>query len=512
MCGPALLTTPNLCILDYHNGKSGQCQENPKAFSYGAQHLGLLLRTDGADGATLSIHQNDKVGLIGNNGCGKSTLLKVIAGVLQPDRGTVSRRRDIVVGYLSQDLQLDPSKSVYDNIVDGAHDVIDILREYESLPYTSERRHLLEGHIQHRDGWNLENRIETAMHSLNVPEKHRDILTLSGGEKRRVALCKAIIARPDLLLLDEPTNHLDTESIEWIEEFLETYPSACLFVTHDRYFLDSIANRIVELSNGMCSSHTGNYSDFLIDKAEREAQLDTEEKKRNRFLLRELEWVRKGPRARRTKSKSRLQKYFDMVSESTPERDKEVELVIPPAEQLGSTVLDFKNLGADRGGRQLFDGLSLNFTRTRKLGIIGRNGLGKTTLLKTILGELQPSRGTVVTGERTRFNYLDQARTTLDDTKTVLEEIGEGVDYLQFGDERVTVWRYLRRFLFADERMNTKVGACWRRTEQAPACENPEERGNLPIFWTNPQTTWILPLCASWKRPSLPLLTVALLP
>ncbi len=411
------------------------------------------------DGATLSIHQNDKVGLIGNNGCGKSTLLKVIAGVLQPDRGTVSRRRDIVVGYLSQDLQLDPSKSVYDNIVDGAHDVIDILREYESLPYTSERRHLLEGHIQHRDGWNLENRIETAMHSLNVPEKHRDILTLSGGEKRRVALCKAIIARPDLLLLDEPTNHLDTESIEWIEEFLETYPSACLFVTHDRYFLDSIANRIVELSNGMCSSHTGNYSDFLIDKAEREAQLDTEEKKRNRFLLRELEWVRKGPRARRTKSKSRLQKYFDMVSESTPERDKEVELVIPPAEQLGSTVLDFKNLGADRGGRQLFDGLSLNFTRTRKLGIIGRNGLGKTTLLKTILGELQPSRGTVVTGERTRFNYLDQARTTLDDTKTVLEEIGEGVDYLQFGDERVTVWRYLRRFLFADERMNTKVGS-----------------------------------------------------
>ena len=411
------------------------------------------------DGAMLNIHENDKVGLIGNNGSGKSTLLRVIAGLIQPDSGTVSRRRDISIGYLSQDFQLDPSKSVYANIIDGAHDVIDFLREYESLPYDSERRHSLESHIQHRDGWNLENRIETAMHRLNAPEKHRDILSLSGGEKRRVALCKAIIARPDLLLLDEPTNHLDTESIEWIEEFLNTYPSACLFVTHDRYFLDSIANRIVELANGRCYSHAGNYSDFLVDKAEREAQLDTEEKKRNSFLRRELEWVRKGPRARRTKSKSRLQKYFEMAAETGLEREKEVELVIPPAGQLGSTVLDLTNLAAEVGGEQLFDGLTFNFTRTRKLGVIGRNGLGKTTLLRIILGEFQPSRGTVVAGELTRFNYVDQARASVDDSKTVLEEIGEGIDYLQFGEERITVWRYLRRFLFDDERMHTKVGS-----------------------------------------------------
>ncbi len=411
------------------------------------------------DGATVSIHENDKVGLIGNNGSGKSTLLKVIAGLIQPDAGTVSRRRDISIGYLSQEFRLDPLKSVYDNITDGAHDVIDALREYESLPYDSERRHHLESHILHRDGWNLENRIETAMHQLNVPEKQRDIRTLSGGEKRRVALCKAIIARPDLLLLDEPTNHLDTESIEWIEEFLNTYPSACLFITHDRYFLDSIANRIVELAHGKCYSHAGNYSDFLIDKAEREAQLDTEEKKRNSFLRRELEWVRKGPRARRTKSKSRLQKYFEMAAEPGLEREKDVELVIPPAGQLGSTVLDLTDLGAELGGKRLFDGLTFNFTRTRKLGVIGRNGLGKTTLLKIVLGELQPSRGAVTVGELTRFNYVDQARASVDDTKTVLEEIGEGVDYLQFGDERITVWRYLRRFLFADERMHTKVGS-----------------------------------------------------
>jgi ABC transport system ATP-binding/permease protein len=410
-------------------------------------------------GATLSIHQHDKIGLIGNNGSGKSTFLKALAGLIQPDTGTISRRRDLMIGYLSQDFQLDPAKSVYDNILDGAHDVIGILREYESLPYTSERRHLLEGQIHHRDGWNLENRIETAMHSLNVPDKTRDILTLSGGEKRRVALCKAIIARPDLLLLDEPTNHLDTESIEWVEEFLSTFPAACLFVTHDRYFLDSIANRIVELSDGVCYPHAGNYSDYLVDKAEREAQMETEEKKRESFLRRELEWVRKGPRARRTKSKSRLQKYFEMVDEGGYEAEQEVELIIPPATPLGSKILNLKDLGAAQGGRQLFAGLTLNFTKTRKLGIIGRNGLGKTTLLRIILGELPAAGGEVDVGDNTAFNYVDQSRVSVDNDNSVLQEIGEGREWLLLGDERITVWKYLRRFLFADERMNVKVGS-----------------------------------------------------
>ena len=410
-------------------------------------------------GATLSIHQNDKIGLIGNNGSGKSTFLRALAGLIQPDTGTISRRRDLMIGYLSQDFQLDPAKSVYDNILDGAHDVIDILREYEALPYTSERRHLLESQIRHRDGWNLENRIEAAMHSLNVPEKTRDIRTLSGGERRRVALCKAIIARPDLLLLDEPTNHLDTESIEWVEEFLNTFPAACLFVTHDRYFLDSIANRIVELSDGVCFSHTGNYGDYLIDKAEREAQQETEEKKRKSFLRRELEWVRKGPRARRTKSKSRLQKYFEMVDEGGYEAEQEVELIIPPATPLGSKILNLKNLGAAQGGRQLFEGLTLHFTKTRKLGIIGRNGLGKTTLLRIILGELPPAGGEVDRGENISINYVDQSRVSVDNDNTVLQEIGEGREWLLLGEERITVWRYLRRFLFEDDRMNAKVGS-----------------------------------------------------
>ncbi len=415
-------------------------------------------------GASLTVHEDDRIGLIGNNGSGKSTLLKCIAGIMQPDSGTVSRRRDIVTGYLSQDFQLDAALSVYENIVEGAHDITAILAEYESLPYTSERRHVLEEQIHHRDGWNLENRIETVMHSLNAPDKNRDIATLSGGEKRRVALCKAIISRPDLLILDEPTNHLDTESIEWTEAFLANYSGACLFVTHDRYFLDSIATRIVELANGICHTHTGNYTDFLLDKAEREVQLETEERKRNRFLIHELEWVRKGPRARRTKSKSRLAKYFEEVDKKGHEPEEEVELVIPPASVLGSKILNLKNVGMDYGSekghgpQKLFSGVDLNFDKKRKLGIIGRNGLGKTTLLKIILGELNPTEGHAEVGERTLFNYVDQSRLALNDENTVLQEIGEGQEWLMFGEERLTVWKYLRRFLFADDRMNTKVG------------------------------------------------------
>ena len=410
------------------------------------------------EGASLTVHQDDRIGLIGNNGSGKSTLLKCIAGIMQPDSGTVSRRRDIVTGYLSQDFQLDPALTVYENIVEGAHDITAILAEYESLPFTSERRHLLEEQIHHRDGWNLENRIEAAMHSLNAPDKHRDIATLSGGEKRRVALCKAIISRPDLLILDEPTNHLDTQSIEWTEEFLANYSGACLFVTHDRCFLDSIATRIVELAHGVCHTHTGNYTDFLVDKAERESQLETEERKRNRFLIHELEWVRKGPRARRTKSKSRLAKYFEEVDKKGHEPEAEVELVIPPASVLGSKILNLKNVGISLGERKLFGGVELNFDKKRKLGIIGRNGLGKTTLLKIILGEMQPTEGHTEVGEKTLFNYVDQSRVALNDENTVLQEIGEGQEWLMFGEERLTVWKYLRRFLFTDDRMNTKVG------------------------------------------------------
>ncbi len=408
--------------------------------------------------ASLNIHQSDRIGLIGTNGSGKSTLIKIIAGLLPPDSGEISRKRDMITGYLSQDFTLDESKSVFENIMDGAHDVIDILREYESLPYDAERRHVLEEHIHLLDGWNLENRVEAAMHSLNVPDKSRSIATLSGGEKRRVALCRAIISRPDLLILDEPTNHLDTESIEWMEKFLSGYTGACLFVTHDRYFLDSIANRIVELSHGLCYPHAGNYTDFLIDKAERQAQLESEEKKRNNFLRRELEWVRRGPKARTTKSKSRLKNYFEIADKEGYQAEKEVQLLIPPPAGLGSTVLNLKHVGMELGGKKLFSHIDLLFDKKRKLGIIGRNGVGKTTLLKIILNELSPTTGTVEVGERTQINYIDQSRIALNDDNTVLKEIGEGNDWIMFGEHKTTVWTYLRRFLFTDDRINTKVG------------------------------------------------------
>lgn len=407
--------------------------------------------------ASVSIHQTDRIGLIGTNGSGKSTLIKIIAGILQPDSGTVSRRRDLVTGYLSQDFTLDETATVYENILAGAHDVIDMLREYESLPHDSERRHSLEVHIHRLDGWNIENRIESAMHSLNVPEKHRAVASLSGGEKRRVALCRSIISRPDLLILDEPTNHLDTESIEWIEKYLSNYSGACLFVTHDRYFLDSIANRIIELADGSCYPHSGNYTDFLVDKAERRAQLEAEEHKRNSFLRRELEWVRRSPRARTTKSKSRLQRYFEASDTEGYREEREVELLIPPPPGLGSTIMNLKQVGMELGGRRLFTGIDLLFNKNRKLGIIGRNGLGKTTLLKLILGELQPAEGSIEIGERTAMNYVDQSRIALNDKNTVVREIGEGNDWIMFGTERLTVWKYLKRFLFTDDRINTTV-------------------------------------------------------
>ncbi|MGE5401252.1 MAG: ABC-F family ATP-binding cassette domain-containing protein [Ignavibacteriales bacterium] len=407
--------------------------------------------------ASLSVHEGDRIGLVGRNGSGKSTFLKIIAGVLEPDSGYVARRRDLRVGYLPQEFTLDFDKSVYENINEGAAEIISLLNEYENLPHDSDRRHLLEEKILAADGWNLDNRIKIIMQSLNAPEADRIVGTLSGGEKRRVAMCKALISHPDFLILDEPTNHLDTESIEWTEQFLAEYSGTCLFVTHDRYFLDRIANRIVELSSGEFYSHAGNYTDYLINKAERMYLQEQEENKRQSFLRRELEWVRKGPRARRTKAKSRLDQYFEVASQKAPEREMDVDMIIPPASKPGTKILNLKNLGMELGGKKLFGELDLIFEQGRKLGVVGKNGLGKTTLLRVILGELPPTEGRLETGDRTVFNYVDQSRLLLNDEKTVLEEIGEGRDFITFGDEKITVWKYLRRFLFTDDRINTKI-------------------------------------------------------
>jgi len=285
--------------------------------------------------ASLSIHEGDRIGLVGRNGAGKSTFLKIISGNLLPDAGEIAKRKNLTPGFLTQEFTLDESKNVYENILAGAKRIIDLINEYESTPFDARQKHILEEKILHADGWNLEKKIDMLIQNLNAPDKSSEIKLLSGGEKRRVALCAVLISEPDLLILDEPTNHLDTSFIEWLEDFLSNYRGTFIFVTHDRYFLDNIANRIVELTRGIFYSHQGNYTDYLINKSERYAIEESEENKRQNFLRRELDWVMRGPRARRTKAKSRLEHYNEIAAKGSPEKEVDVELIIPPAEPAG---------------------------------------------------------------------------------------------------------------------------------------------------------------------------------
>ena len=410
------------------------------------------------DKASLSVHEGDRIGLVGRNGAGKSTFLKIISGIMPPDSGEVAKRKDLIVGFLSQEFTLDETKDVYGNILSGAENILSLLHDYDSTPFDSPDKHVLEQKILHADGWQLERNIDIMIESLDAPSRDRDVKTLSGGEKRRVALCRALISKPDLLILDEPTNHLDTGSIEWIENFLSQYNGTCIFVTHDRYFLDRIATRIVELSDGTFYSHQGNYTDYLINKTERQAIKEAEERKRQNFLRRELDWVLRGPRARRTKAKSRLDNYYEIAEQKNDEVELDVELIIPPPEKLGNKVLELKNVGISLGGKNLFEGLSFNFEPGRKLGVVGKNGVGKTTLLRIMMESLSPETGKIEIGEKTEFNYVDQARLILNDEDTVFNAIGEGNDTIKFGKQQMTIWTYLRRFLFTDDRINTLVG------------------------------------------------------
>jgi ATP-binding cassette subfamily F protein uup len=410
------------------------------------------------DRATIAVNEGDRIGLVGRNGCGKSTFLRIAAGELEPDSGAFTRRRDLITGYLSQAFTLEEDRTVLENIRAGAAPVLALIHEYENTPPESARAAELLDHIQHLDGWMLDQRVELLADHLHAPARDRIVGTLSGGEKRRVALCRALLARPDFLILDEPTNHLDTDSIEWLEEFLARYPGVCLFVTHDRYFLDRIATRIVELAGGTFLSHQGNYSDFLIAKAQRASAEEEVERKRQRFLKKELEWVRRGPSARRTKSVDRIERYYEEAAKAGPEEELDVELVIPPAPKLANRVIELRNVGMELDGRILFDGLSLNLAGGQRLGIVGRNGVGKTTLLRIILGEVQPTWGEVEMGARTAINYVDQNRLALDDNKTVWDEVGEGLEYVRLGEENISLRGYLRRFLFSEERINTKIG------------------------------------------------------
>ena len=409
------------------------------------------------DHATITILEGERVGLVGRNGSGKSTFLQIAAGVMKPDAGEFNPRRDLVVGYMPQMFELDEKATVHASVLSGAQRVLDLIAEYESAPAESARSGILLDQIAHFDGWNLEHRIKSLITNLHAPDPERIVASLSGGEKRRVALCRALLARPDFLILDEPTNHLDTGSIEWLEDFLARYAGTCLFVTHDRYFLDRIATRVVELSRGKFYSYEGNYTDYLLARAERQAVEEMQEHKRQKFLKRELEWVRKAPRARRTKSVDRVERYFEMARQGPPEAELDVDLIIPPAPKLANRVIELREIGMELGGRSLFQNVSLNLVAGERLGIVGRNGLGKSTLLRIMLGQLEPTSGAVEVGSRTEINYVDQNRLLLDDTKTVWEEVGEGSEYVRLGEENITLRGYLRRFLFTEERINTKI-------------------------------------------------------
>jgi ATP-binding cassette subfamily F protein uup len=315
----------------------------------------------------------------------------------------------------------------------------------------------LEHRIAALEGWTLDQRVATAMSHLNCPAGDRRIDTLSGGEKRRVAMCRAIVSRPDCLILDEPTNHLDPETIEWVAAFLEDSGGTFVVATHDRYFLDRVAKRMVELSEGRFFSHEGNYTDYLLARAERQATDASLEHKRQMFLKKELAWVRQGPRAQRSKQKDRFERYYDTAAQEGPVIEEDIELCIPPPPPLGNRVVELSNLGMDLGGRTLFRGFNFTFENGRRIGVAGRNGLGKTTLLRIIIGQLAPTAGTVKTGQLTKFNYVDQGRVQLREERTALEEVGDGTEFVVFGDGTLSLRSYLKRFLFADDRITTQV-------------------------------------------------------
>ena len=408
------------------------------------------------NGVSFSCCEREHVALIGRNGCGKSTLLKIIAGLELPAEGNVARAQGLRMALLPQDFELDHTRSIAENIRDGLHYFEDLLRRYNdpSLPAADHEK--IERELTRCDAWHPEMKIAAAMDKLHLPED-RQVATLSGGEMRRVALARAIVGEPDLLLLDEPTNHLDVQTIEWIEQFLASWRGSTLFVTHDRCFLDRIATRILELDHGKIYSYTGSYADYLAAKAAREEREDIAESKRKKFLREEIEWVRKSPKARLRRNMGRLKHYEEIAAIAAPERDGEIELVIPPAPRLGNQTVQLKEVSLRFGERVILDKLDFEFTAGVRLGVVGPNGIGKSSLLKMITGMLPPTEGEVKVAPTVQFNYIDQSRLVLDENKTVAEEIGEGVSYVQLGNERISIWGYLKRFLFEDERINTQI-------------------------------------------------------
>ncbi len=413
----------------------------------------------------LSFFYGAKIGIIGLNGSGKSTLMKIIAGIETKYQGQVVFAPGYSVGYLPQDPQLDPTKTVKEVVMEGVQPVVDALNEYEAinqkfgLPeyYEDEdkmnqlfaRQAELQDVIDATDAWNLDSRLERAMDALRCPPSDQLTEHLSGGERRRVALCRLLLQKPDVLLLDEPTNHLDAESIDWLEQHLQQYEGTVIAVTHDRYFLDHVAGWILELDRGEGIPWKGNYSSWLEQKTQRLAMEEKTESKRQKTLQRELEWVRMAPKARQAKGKARLNSYDRLLNETVKEKEEKLEIFIPNGPRLGNKVIEAQHVAKAYGDKLLFDDLNFMLPPNGIVGVIGPNGAGKTTLFRLIMGLEQPDSGTFEVGETVKAVYVDQQHTSIDPNKSVYEVISGGVELLRMGGRDVNARAYLSRFNFS---------------------------------------------------------------
>ncbi|WP_304135862.1 energy-dependent translational throttle protein EttA [Lawsonella clevelandensis] len=420
------------------------------------------------DDVTMSFYHGAKIGVVGPNSAGKSSILKIMAGIDQPSNGEAFADPEASVGILMQEPQLDESKTVRENVEDGLGDVMQNLKRYNEIAekmatdYSDELMEemgVLQEKLDHADAWEFDSRIDQAMDALRCPPGDSPVTKLSGGEKRRVALCRLLLQAPDLLLLDEPTNHLDAESVAWLEKFLQDYKGAVLCITHDRYFLDHIAEWICEVDRGHLYPYQGNYSTYLEKKAERLEVAGRKDAKLQKRLKEELAWVRSGAKARQAKSKARLQRYEEMAAEAEQYKKLDFEEIqIPTPPRLGNVVVEVDHLTKGFNGRTLIKDLSFTLPRNGIVGVIGPNGVGKTTLFKTIVGLEKPDSGTVRVGETVKLSYVDQNRENINPNKTVWEVVSEGLDYIVVGQNEMPSRAYISAFGFKGPDQQKKAG------------------------------------------------------
>src|SRR5579884_4120019 len=411
----------------------------------------------------LSFYPDAKIGVLGFNGAGKSTLLKIMAGIDKDYTGEAWVAEGARVGYLEQEPQLDPKLTVRENVMQGVAKQKAILDRYNELAVnyseeTADEMTKLQDEIEAQGLWDLDSKVDQAMDALRCPSDDADVAKLSGGEKRRVALCRLLLEQPDLLLLDEPTNHLDAESVSWLEGHLRQYPGAILIVTHDRYFLDNVTGWILELDRGRGIPYQGNYSAWLVQKQKRLEQEGREEEARQRTLAREQEWIAASPKARQAKSKARYQRYEDLLKKAAAKQTQTAQIIIPVAERLGQNVIDFQHLSKGYGDRLLIDDLTFKLPAGGIVGVIGPNGAGKTTLFRMITGQEKPDGGSIKIGDSVKLGYVDQSRDTLDGKKTVWEEISDGNDIVLLGKKEMNSRAYCASFNFKGADQQKKVG------------------------------------------------------